>query len=157
MELSGRDALKTFLHGVTGYIRDVRRIDGGWHIAIARTLHLALCTSNFVSNETKQRFSRAYHLLFKIHDYLRLPLAKNAIEDYQERINALLAAMLPITTPHTESLCNSIKYYWPRHWGDTRVQLGTSANEKSLERKLSETQKKNHKLTNGQGDISVTS
>ena len=120
-------------------------------------IYLALCTCSYLRDETKQRLSHAFHLLFKVHDSLRLPLPKSSINDYQDDINALLAAMLPINTPYTESNCNSVKYHWPRHWGDTRVQLGTSANEKSLERKLSETQKKNYKLTNGHGDISVPS
>ena len=155
MELGDRDGLKTFAHGVTGYIRDERRIDGGWHIAISRTLHLALCTSFYLRDEIKKCLSHAFHLLFKVHDSLRLPLPKTSIDAYQEDINSLLEAMLPINMPYSDSNCNSVKYHWPRHWGDTRVQLGTSANEKSLERKLSETQKKNYKLTNGKGDISV--
>jgi hypothetical protein len=42
VELGGRDAFKRFKHGVTGYILGERRIDGGWHIAIARQLSICL-------------------------------------------------------------------------------------------------------------------
>jgi hypothetical protein len=56
--------------------------------------------------------------------------------------------MLLLCEPCTKKLCNSIKFHWPLHWGDTRRQLGCSAAEKSLERKLGESQKRNYKSTN---------
>ena len=49
----------------------------------------------------------------------------------------------------------SIKYHWPFHWGDTRRELGCSAAEKSLERKLGESQKRNFKFTNGKENVEV--
>ena len=36
VELGGRDMMKLFPHGITHFIRQGRRIDGGWHIAIER-------------------------------------------------------------------------------------------------------------------------
>lgn len=40
VELNGRDNFKLFQHGITHFIRKVRRIDGGWHISIARHLQI---------------------------------------------------------------------------------------------------------------------
>ena len=44
VELGGRDTFKRFKHGITGYILGERRVDGGWHIAMAYQLHVALST-----------------------------------------------------------------------------------------------------------------
>jgi hypothetical protein len=48
-----------------------------------------------------------------------------------------------------------MKYHLPYHWADTRLQLGCSAAEKSLERKLGEAQKKYFPLTNGKHGAQV--
>ena len=66
VELGGRDGFKLFHYGLTSYIRGKRRIDGGWHIAIARHLHLFLCTSDLMTLPQKKKLGRAYHLLFQV-------------------------------------------------------------------------------------------
>ena len=63
--------------------------------------------------------------------------------------------VIALNTKYTPSDCNSIKYHWPYHWSDTRRELGCSAAEKSLERKLGEVQKRNFKYTNGRNDVEV--
>ena len=78
--------------------------------------------------------------------------------DYQADIDALLHLMVAICAPSTPSECKSIKFHWPRHWAQTRAELGCSALEKSLERKLGEAHKKNFAYTNkqkGQKDIQM--
>jgi hypothetical protein len=48
-----------------------------------------------------------------------------------------------------------MKYnYWPLHWAHTRLQLGCAAEEKTLERKLGQSQKRNFRFTNHQEDTS---
>ena len=155
VELGGRDGFKLFKYGITGYIRGKRRIDGGWHIAIARHLHLFLCTTSLLTLPKKKILGRAYHLLFEVHASLRMPVLKQELPEYQHNINELLATMVEICMPSSKSECNSIKFHWPRHWSDTRRQLGCSAAEKSLERKLAETQKRNYKYTNKKDDMEV--
>ena len=155
MELGGRDGFKLFRHGITNYIRGHRRIDGGWHIAMARHLHVYLCTSDLLSAATKRKLGQAFHLLFEVHSALRMPVSKHQLQAYQQTINGLLLLMVEICAPSSKTSCNSIKYHWPRHWADTRRQLGCSAAEKSLERKLAETQKRNFKYTNKKDDMEV--
>jgi hypothetical protein len=155
VELGGRDGFKLFRHGITNYIRGHRRIDGGWHIAMARHLHVYLCTSDLLSEATKRKLGQAYHLLFEVHSALRNPVPKHQLQAYQQTINGLLLLMVEICAPSSKTSCNSIKYHWPRHWADTRRQLGCSAAEKSLERKLAETQKRNFKYTNKKDDMEV--
>ena len=96
-----------------------------------------------------------YDLLIRVHAQLRIPLRKDKLSTYQTTINNCLKAMVPICRPHTPGDCKSIKFHWPYHWSDTRRDLGCSAEEKSLERKLGETPKKNYKFTNGRNDIEV--
>jgi hypothetical protein len=84
-----------------------------------------------------------------------MPVVKHELAAYQNTINELLLIMVPICIPAYDSECNSIKFHWPRHWGDTRRELGCSAAEKSLERKLAETQKRNFKYTNKKDNTEV--
>lgn len=156
VEINGRDSLKLFKHGITHMIIKSRRIDGGWHISMARHLQLFVGTTDMLSTRTKVQFSRVYNLLFKVHSGLRLPVRREDLGNYQGTINALLETMIQINTPSTKSKCNSIKYHWPRHWSDTRRQLGCSAAEKSLERKLGEIQKRNFSFTNSRHDVDVS-
>jgi hypothetical protein len=156
VELCGRDAMKLFPHGISHFIRLGRRIDGGWHVAIGRHLQIFVGCTDMLSEETKAQFARAYDLLFHVHASLRLPVRKDQLSQYQESINDLLDAMVEICEPSTKSKCNSIKYHWPRHWADTRRELGCSAEEKSLERKLGEIQKKNFSFTNSRFDVDVS-
>lgn len=86
--------------------------------------------------------------MFQVHAALQLPLLKSDAAQYQSDIDALLSLMVAINRPFSKSECNSIKYHWPRHWIGTRISLGCAAHEKSLERKLAETQKRNYKFTN---------
>ena len=155
VELGGRDGFKLFRHGITGYIRGHRRIDGGWHIAMARQLNVFLCTSQWLTAPTKRKLGQAYHLLFEVHSALRMPVPKQKLQEYQDTINELLLVLVEICAPSSKTACNTIKHHWPRHWGDTRLQMGCSAAEKSLERKLAETQKRNFKYTNKKDDMEV--
>jgi hypothetical protein len=86
----------------------------------------------------------------KVHCALRLPVRKDMLQCYQDDINALLQLCVEICEPSTPSRCKSIKFHWPRHWGQTRAELGCSAQEKSLERKLGEAHKKHFAYTNKQ-------
>ena len=148
--MTGRSQVRTFRCGVTSYILDTRRIDGSWYIAMSRALHIALCTSQRLSRNIKQKLARAFKLMFRVHAGLRLRVLRQDTHMYQMDINRLLAAMVDMITPYSQSKCNSIKYHWPRHWADTRKALGCAAHEKSLKRKIAETQKKNYKFTNQQ-------
>ena len=125
-----------------------RRIDGGWHIAIARQLSICLCTFKELKSESKHKIARAHELLFQVHHGLRCPLPRAELAQYAARINDLLAAMVELCQPYNNSACKSIKYHWPRHWWETRLQLGCAAAEKSLERKLGQSQKRNFRFTN---------
>ena len=155
VEMRERDGFKSFPHGVTHVVLSQKRIDGGWHVSIARHFRIFLCTTSMLTNKTKTLFSRAYSLLLKVHASLRIPLHKNHTAEYQLDINELLTVMKHICAPTTASGCNSAKYHLPVHWLDTRLQLGCSANEKSLERKLGEAQKKYFRLTNGKQGAQV--
>ena len=156
MELNGRDNLKLFHHGITHMILKSRRIDGGWHISMAYHLHLFLGTTDIISNATKAKFGRVFDLLFHVHSGLRQPVRREHLGRYQQTINDLVEAMLEINTPSTKGKCKSIKYHWPRHWSDTRRELGCSAAEKSLERKLGEIQKRNFAFTNARHNVDVS-
>ena len=156
VELYGRDTMKLFPHGITHFIRKGRRIDGGWHIAIARHLQVFVGTTDLISTRTKAKFARLYDLLFHVHSSLRLPVATTGLSIYQQTINDLLDTMVEVCTPSVDSNCNSIKFHWPRHWSDTRRELGCSAAEKSLERKLGEIQKKNFAYTNSRYNVDVS-
>ena len=156
VELNGRDNFKLFQHGITHFIRKVRRIDGGWHISIARHLQIFLGNTNMIGAASKEKYAVAYDLVFAVHTNLRLPVLKQGLADYQDTINGLLHALVEICQPSTKSLCNSIKFHWPRHWSDTRRQLGCAAAEKSLERKLGEIQKRNFAFTNARHNVSVS-
>jgi len=150
VELGGRDTFKRFKHGITGYILGERRVDGGWHIAMAYQLHVALSTLPELSAATKLKISEAYELLFAVHHALRNPLPRELVHSYDQTISDLLHAMVKICAPSTKKGCNSIKFHWPRHWAHTRLQLGCAAEEKTLERKLGQSQKRNFRFTNRQ-------
>jgi hypothetical protein len=152
VELGGRDAFKRFKHGVTGCVLGERRADGEWHIAMARQLHVGLCTFPELSQETRADFACAHEALFIVHHALKNPLPRSLVGDYNEAIEPLLRMMVAICQPHTKGLCNSIKHHWPRHWALARLQLGCAAEEKSLERKLGQSQKRNFRFTNKQED-----
>jgi hypothetical protein len=156
VELNGRDTFKLFQHGITHFVRLCRRIDGGWHVSIARHLQVFLGNTDMISDGTKGKFAKVYDLLFHVHASLRLPVRRDQLGDYQRTINDLLDAMVEICIPSTKRKCNSIKFHWPRHWAITRRELGCSAAEKSLERKLGEIQKKNYAFTNSRYDVDVS-
>lgn len=154
VQLGGRDGCKYFHYGVTHFMRPkVRRINGGWWISIARQLRIFFCATGLVSNDTKKRNQNALNLLFEVHHLLRSHVLKANILEFQNKINDLLAAMIEICGPHTTSGCNSIKFHWPYHWGQNRQELGCTAEEKSLERMLGESQKKFFKHTNAKFDV----
>ena len=154
VELGERSGFKQFRHGVTEYLRNARRIDGGWYISILRHLHVALCTTpDFFQPYERAKVGAACALCIRVHCALRLPLKKHSVEMYQETINELLKLAVDICAPSTPSECQSIKFHWPRHWSQTRIELGCSAHEKTLERKLGESHKKNYAYTNKQAAL----
>ena len=155
VELGGRDGFKLFPRGVTHWVRNERRINGGWHVAIARHMHVFFATTDVLPEEDTTRVGEAYSLLLVVHQGLRNPVEKNAGRQYQGAVNDLLQVMVHICADHSPSRCHSIKYHWPRHWWDTRRELGCAAAEKSLERKLGEVQKRNYQYTNGRCDVEV--
>jgi hypothetical protein len=131
----------------------VRRINGGWWISIARHLRVFFSTTTLVSNDTKLRNARALDLLFEVHHLLRLHIIKANLQEFQDKVNALLVLLIQICGPHSKSGCKSIKFHWPYHWAQNRQELGCSAEEKSLERMLGESQKKFFKHCNGRFDV----
>jgi hypothetical protein len=78
------------------------------------------CVTKIVSDTTRTKFCDALSLLFEVHHGLRNPLHKDDLDCYQGKINFLLATLVDIGLPWSKSQCNSIKYHWPRHWGQTR-------------------------------------
>ena len=140
VEMYERDGFRTFPHGVTSYVMNDKRHDGGWHVSIARHFSLFLCTTS---------------LLSKVHAALRVPLAMRLVPHYQIDINELLRIMRTIFAFNTDSTSKAMKNHLPYHWLQTRIQLGCSASEKSLERKLGEAQKKYFPLTNGKQGVQV--
>jgi hypothetical protein len=45
VEMRERDGFRYFPHGVSSYVLSEKRIDGGWHVSIARHFCLFLCTT----------------------------------------------------------------------------------------------------------------
>ena len=103
VELHGRDTMKLFQHGITHFIRKSRRIDGGWHIAIARHMQVYVGTTGLLSRASKAKYAHMYDLLFEEHTSLRLPVHSTALARYQQNIDDLLECMIDICTPHTKS------------------------------------------------------
>jgi len=159
VEIRERDGFRSFPHGVSSYVLNAKRIDGGWHISIARHFRIFLCTTTLLRNDTKMLYAKAYSLLFTVHASLRLPVLKTHLGLYQEQINDLLHYIKKIARQCVlkGNGCNIMKLHLLYHWADTRLQLGCSAAEKSLERKLGEAQKKYFPLTNGKHGAQVFS
>jgi hypothetical protein len=153
IELRGKNGFKLFPNGISHILRNGISVDGAFHISMARHLHVYLCTLDGLPTMMKQRIGRAYELLFQVHQNLRLPVHKTAIQEYQNTIDSLLVMVKIIYRPFSKTNCNSIKFHYPIHWGDTRVELGCAADEKSLERKLGESQKRHFKFTNRKFDV----
>ena len=124
VELGGRDGFKLFKHGVTQYmLPKVRRINGGWWIAIARQLSIFLCVTDIISDITRKKFCTALNLLFEVHHALRNYVHKRHLAEYQTNINTLLTALVDIGLPVSKKGIpgeNCIKLHWPRHWSQTR-------------------------------------
>jgi hypothetical protein len=118
-----------------------RRVDGGWHIAMSYQLYIVLCTLPELSQATKLKIAEAYELLFAVHHALRNPLPRELVHSYDLTTSQHLHAMVQVCAPSTKSECCSIKFHWLRHWAHTRLQLGCAAEEKTLERKLGQSQK----------------
>ena len=155
VELGGHNAFKFFPFGIAHIIRKIRRVDGSWHMAMARQMHVFFCNVDYFSSENKQQIAKAYNWLYEVESGLRSPMRKTDVQVFEDLIACLLEAIISICLPYSKSNCNSIKYHSAYHWGDTRVQLGCSANERSLEKKLVETQKRNYRFTNKKDDVEV--
>ena len=153
-EISEHDGFKLFPHGFADYIRNENRVDGGWHLSMTRHLHVWLCTSIFLSNDKKLLCATACCKLYEVDAFLRWPVKRAKLAYFSVLIDDLLQILVEMSIPYVACQGNSIKFHWPRHWVYSRLQLGCAAAEKTLERKLAETQKKFFRFTNGKGDIS---
>jgi len=153
VEISERDGFKLFKNGFADYVRNGNRIDGGWHMSITRHLHVWLCTSDVLSRDKKLLCATACSKLYEVDAFLRWPVKRSKLAYYSLLIDELLHILVEISIPYVKCQGNSIKFHWPRHWVYFRLNLGCAAAEKTLERKLAETQKKFFRFTNGKGDI----
>ncbi len=153
MEISECDGFKLFKNGFADYVRNGNRIDGGWHMSITRHLHVWLCTSDVLSRDKKLLCATACSKLYEVDAFLRWPVKKTELAYYSLLIDDLLQILVEISILYVKCQGNSIKFHWPRHWVYFRLNLGCAAAEKTLERKLAETQKKFFRFTNGKGDI----
>ena len=151
VELRGKNGFKLFPKGIAHIIRNGISVDGSFHIAMARYLHVYLC--NLEPMDMQQMFGRAYELLFQVHSILRLPVKKCELKAYQNTIDSLMVMLKKICRESSLSDCNSIKFHYSIHWGQTRSELGCAADEKSLEKKLSESQKRHYSFTNGKCSV----
>ena len=140
-EISEHDGFKLFPHGFADYIRNENRVDGGWHLSMTRHLHVWLCTSIFLSNDKKLLCATACCKLYEVDAFLRWPVKRAKLAYFSVLIDDLLQILVEISIPYVACQGNSIKFHWPRHWVYSRLQLGCAAAEKTLERKLAETQK----------------
>ena len=125
---------------------------------ISNHYHALYMIPRFFPRYERAQVAAACTLCVRVHCAVRLPVKKDKLIEYQQDIDALLDLAVTICTPSTPSRCRSIKFHWPRHWSQTRAELGCSALEKSLERKLGESHKKNFVYTNkqkGQKDIQM--
>ena len=152
-EISEHDGFKLFPFGFAGYIRNENRVDGGWHMSMTRHLHVWLCTSDFLPNDKKLLCSTACCKLYEVDTFLRWPVKKTKLAYYSVLIDDLLEILVELCRPYYKCQGNSFKFHWPRHWVYFRLHLGCPAAEKTLERKLAETQKKFYRFTNGKGNI----
>ncbi len=64
VELGSMNAFKFFPFGISNIIRKIRRVDGGWHIAMARHLHVYFCNIEDLSLANKTVIGMAYNLLY---------------------------------------------------------------------------------------------
>ena len=140
VELRGKNSFKLFTNGISHYIRNGISVDGGFHIAMARHMHVYLCNVEYLPLTMK-------------HNNLLLPVKKVNLGEYQNTIDSLLVMLKSICRDSSASDCNSFKFHAPHHWGDTRWELGCAADEKTLEKKLSESQKRHYSFTNGKSNI----
>ena len=134
MELRGKNGFKLFPNGIAHIIRNGISVDGSFHIAMTRHLHVYLCNLDIIPTDMKQTFGRAYELLFQVHASLRLPVNKCDLTEYQNTIDTLFVMLKRICRESSPTDCNSIKFHYPIHWGNTRSELGCAADEKSLKK-----------------------
>ena len=153
VELRGKNGFKLFPNGIAHIIRNGISVDGSFHIAMARHLHVYLCNLEHLPMDMQQTFGRAYELLFQVHTSLRLPVPKCELKKYQNTIDSLMVMLKMICRESSLSDCNSIKFHYPIHWGQTRSEFGCAADEKSLEKKLSESQKRHYSFPNGKCSV----
>jgi len=132
VELRGKNSFKLFTNGISHWIRNGISVDGGYHIAMARHLHVYICNLEYLPLVMKQKFGRAYELLMEVHNNLRMPVKKVNLGEYQNTIDSLLVMLKSICRDSSASDCNSFKFHAPHHWGDTRWELGCAADEKTL-------------------------
>ena len=156
IELRGKNGFKLFNTGISHIVRNGISVDGAYHISMARHLHVYLCNLDLLPTAIRQKLGRAYELLFQVHNNLRLPVKKTDIHAYQSIVDSLLVMMKNICMPFSKSKCNSYKFHSPYHWAATRVEIGCAADEKSLEKKLSETQKRHYAFTNKKFNVDAS-
>jgi hypothetical protein len=74
VELRGKNSFKLFTNGISHYIRNGISVDGTFHVAMSRHMHVYLCNVECLPVAMKQKFGRAYELLFQVHNNLRMPV-----------------------------------------------------------------------------------
>ena len=105
MELGSRNAFKFFPFGISNIIRKIRRVDGGWHIAMARHLHVYFCNVDYLSLATKTVIGMAYNLLYAVECGLRSALRKTEVVEFELLIGRLLDVIIIICTPFSKTQC----------------------------------------------------
>jgi hypothetical protein len=58
VEMRERDGFRAFPHGVTHFVISEKRIDGGWHVSIARQFRIFMCTTSLLETIPKKCFVR---------------------------------------------------------------------------------------------------
>ena len=58
--------------------------------------------------------SRACFLCYEVHENLAAPLAKDNVNDYQDKVNQFVSALREIAMPSTPSLCRCRDYDHPK-------------------------------------------
>lgn len=112
VELRGKNGFKLFPNGIAHIIRNGISVDGSFHIAMARHLHVYLCNLELLPMDMQQTFGRAYELLLQVHTSLRLPVPKCELKKYQNTIDSLMVMLKMICRESSLSDCNSIKFHY---------------------------------------------
>ena len=137
VEVNGRDAFQLFPHGVVSFLLDKRRLNAKWYGPLTDQLQFYLMESDLLTPRHKVQMADLCHMARQVHFMVRQPVKKKGgIRDYEAYLATFITKLIKFNEFHTPSACRSIKYHCALHWGLTRMQLGCSPMEYSLERAL---------------------